>query len=64
MQRQHADIADSRSQITGALSWVGMEQIALPFNIAGQPVSGYAAAGVSLDDPSTRLMHSTLIFTG
>lgn len=46
----------------GALSWVGMEQIALPFNIAGRPVSGYAAAGVSLDDPSARGIHMSRLY--
>lgn len=62
MQRQQADVADSRSNVHGALSWVGMEQIALPFNIAGQSVNGHAAAGVSLDDVSARGIHMSRLY--
>lgn len=39
-----------------------MEQIALPLQVAGQGVTGYASAGVSLDDPTARGIHMSRLY--
>lgn len=56
------DIATSTAARLGTLSWVGMEQIALPFHVAGQGVTGFASAGVSLDDPTARGIHMSRLY--
>ncbi len=56
------DIAAAPAQRLGTLSWVGMEQIALPLRVAGQGVTGYASAGVSLDDPTARGIHMSRLY--
>jgi GTP cyclohydrolase IB len=56
------DIAAAPASRLGALSWVGMEQIALPLQVAGQGVTGYASAGVSLDDPTARGIHMSRLY--
>lgn len=57
-----ADVADEKSTRGGTLSWVGMERIALPFQVAGQPVNGRVSAGVSLDAPSVRGIHMSRLY--
>ncbi|RCV90064.1 GTP cyclohydrolase FolE2 [Billgrantia montanilacus] len=56
------DIAAAPASRLGTLSWVGMEQIALPLQVAGQGVTGYASAGVSLDDPTARGIHMSRLY--
>lgn len=56
------DIATASAEHLGALNWVGMEGIALPLQIAGQPISGRASAGVSLDDPAARGIHMSRLY--
>ncbi|UYG04424.1 GTP cyclohydrolase FolE2 [Halomonas sp. LR3S48] len=56
------DIALAPASRLGTLSWVGMEQIALPLQVAGQGVTGYASAGVSLDDPTARGIHMSRLY--
>ncbi|MFQ3786467.1 GTP cyclohydrolase FolE2 [Halomonas sp. A29] len=56
------DIASAPASRLGALNWVGMEQIALPLQVAGQGVTGYASAGVSLDDPTARGIHMSRLY--
>ncbi|MCE8021525.1 GTP cyclohydrolase I FolE2 [Halomonas sp. MCCC 1A11036] len=56
------DIATAPASRLGTLSWVGMENIALPLQVAGQGVTGYASAGVSLDDPTARGIHMSRLY--
>ncbi|WP_027965729.1 GTP cyclohydrolase FolE2 [Halomonas halocynthiae] len=56
------DIATAPAEHLGALSWVGMEGIALPLQIAGQPITGRASAGVSLDEPTARGIHMSRLY--
>ncbi|ALM53643.1 GTP cyclohydrolase FolE2 [Halomonas huangheensis] len=56
------DVAAGPSTLDGALCWVGMEDIALPFMVAGHVVNGRAATGVSLDDPSARGIHMSRLY--
>ncbi|MGO2131815.1 MAG: GTP cyclohydrolase FolE2 [Halomonas sp.] len=56
------DIATASAEHLGALNWVGMEGIALPLQVAGQPISGRASAGVSLDDPAARGIHMSRLY--
>jgi GTP cyclohydrolase I len=56
------DIATAPTTRLGTLSWVGMEGIALPFQVAGQGVTGHASAGVSLDDPTARGIHMSRLY--
>ncbi|NIC04969.1 GTP cyclohydrolase FolE2 [Billgrantia bachuensis] len=56
------DIALAPASCLGTLSWVGMEHIALPLQVAGQGVIGYASAGVSLDDPTARGIHMSRLY--
>ncbi len=56
------DIAAAPATRLGTLSWVGMEGIALPFQVAGQGVTGQASAGVSLDDPTARGIHMSRLY--
>ncbi|MCL7941731.1 GTP cyclohydrolase FolE2 [Halomonas sp. ATCH28] len=56
------DIAAAPSARLGTLSWVGMEGIALPLQVAGQTIAGRAAAGVSLDDPTARGIHMSRLY--
>ncbi|QEL10660.1 GTP cyclohydrolase I FolE2 [Kushneria phosphatilytica] len=56
------DIATETSTLQGALSRVGMEQIALPLQVAGQGIVGRASAGVSLDNASARGVHMSRLY--
>jgi GTP cyclohydrolase IB len=56
------DIAAAPSARLGMLSWVGMEGIALPLQVAGQAIAGRASAGVSLDDPAARGIHMSRLY--
>ncbi|MFG6178123.1 GTP cyclohydrolase FolE2 [Halomonas sp. THAF12] len=56
------DIADGASDQPGRLSWVGMEGIDLPLQVAGRPLAGRADAGVSLDDPEARGIHMSRLY--
>ncbi|MDN3518801.1 GTP cyclohydrolase FolE2 [Aquisalimonas lutea] len=61
-QHPLADVADDTATLGGSLPWVGMESIALPFQVAGRPVNGRISAGVSLDDPSARGIHMSRLY--
>ncbi|MFY0990141.1 GTP cyclohydrolase FolE2 [Halomonas sp. C05BenzN] len=56
------DIAAAPAPRLGTLSWVGMERIALPLQVAGQAIAGQASAGVSLDDPTARGIHMSRLY--
>ncbi|SFT36541.1 GTP cyclohydrolase FolE2 [Halomonas saccharevitans] len=56
------DVADDRTVRDSPLSWVGMEQVALPLQLAGRPVNGRVSAGVSLDDPAARGIHMSRLY--
>lgn len=56
------DIATAPAPRLGTLSWVGMEGIALPLQVAGQAIAGQASAGVSLDDPGARGIHMSRLY--
>lgn len=56
------DVASAVSPHKGALSWVGMEGIALPLIVAGQAIAARASAGVSLDAPGTRGIHMSRLY--
>lgn len=56
------DVASSTSSHCGTLSWVGMEGIALPPQVAGQMIAARASAGVSLDDPEARGIHMSRLY--
>lgn len=60
--RHLADVADDRRTRGSALSWVGMEGIALPLKVAGRAIAGRASAGVSLDDPTARGIHMSRLY--
>ncbi|SFH88382.1 GTP cyclohydrolase FolE2 [Modicisalibacter xianhensis] len=61
-QHELIDVAQGASVVDGTLAWVGMEAIALPFQVGGQPVNGQVSAGVSLDDPLTRGIHMSRLY--
>lgn len=44
------------------LSWVGMEGVALPIELARQRVAAYIDAGVSLDTPDARGIHMSRLY--
>ncbi|WP_018869645.1 GTP cyclohydrolase FolE2 [Thioalkalivibrio sp. ALgr3] len=56
------DVATGTSRRASSLDWVGMERIALPLQVAGQPVAARADAGVSLDDPKARGIHMSRLY--
>lgn len=61
-QLKLADIATASTSHHSTLHWVGMEQIALPFRLAGQSVSGHVSAGVNLEDPTARGIHMSRLY--
>lgn len=57
------DIATQTSaQAQPALDFVGMQQIALPVQLAGTPLACRVDAGVSLDDASARGIHMSRLY--
>ena len=57
------DIATQTSaQAQPALDFVGMQQIALPVQLAGMPLACRVDAGVSLDDASARGIHMSRLY--
>lgn len=56
------DVARQTSRLTSALTWVGMEGIALPIQIGVSGVNAKVAAGVSLEDPEARGIHMSRLY--
>ncbi|MFI8381123.1 GTP cyclohydrolase FolE2 [Pseudomonas sp. NPDC079086] len=56
------DIAAQIPAHAQALDWVGMQDIALPINLAGQRINARADAGVSLDDGNARGIHMSRLY--
>ena len=57
------DIATQTSaQAQPALDFVGMQQIALPVQLAGMPLASRVDVGVSLDDASARGIHMSRLY--
>ena len=57
------DIARQRPTLSGALSWVGMEGIALPIRYLNDMTLNVTVnAGVSLDEPGTRGIHMSRLY--
>ena len=50
------------TQTQPALDFVGMQQIALPVQLAGTPLACRVDAGVSLDDASARGIHMSRLY--
>ncbi|QEM82250.1 GTP cyclohydrolase FolE2 [Halomonas binhaiensis] len=61
-QQVLVDVTTDSASRRGALQWVGMEQIALPFRVAGESVAGKVSAGVNLQDPSARGIHMSRLY--
>ncbi len=57
------DIAQQTTRLSGTLSWVGMEGIALPVQLAGSHVKARISAGVSLDAAEARGIHMSRLYT-
>ncbi|MCW4150984.1 GTP cyclohydrolase FolE2 [Halomonas sp. 18H] len=60
--RQLEDVAAGTATLGGRLRWVGMEEIALPVQLAGRPVDAQVAASVSLDDSAARGIHMSRLY--
>jgi len=56
------DIAAQTLVYAHTLDWVGMQDIALPINLAGQRINARADAGVSLDEGSARGIHMSRLY--
>ena len=56
------DVARQTTRLTSALTWVGMEGIALPIQIGVSGVNAKVAAGVSLEDPEARGIHMSRLY--
>lgn len=56
------DIARQRPTLSGALSWVGMEGIALPIRLNDMTLNVTVNAGVSLDEPGARGIHMSRLY--
>ncbi len=56
------DIAAQTPAHAQALDWVGMQEIALPINLAGQRINARADVGVSLDDGNARGIHMSRLY--
>lgn len=56
------DIAAEALRENVPLEWVGMQGIALPIILQGQPLSAKADAGVSLDDGEARGIHMSRLY--
>ncbi|MWV10812.1 GTP cyclohydrolase I FolE2 [Pseudomonas sp. R-28-1W-6] len=56
------DVALHNGALQQTLDWVGMQRIALPLRLAGQPLAGRASAAVSLDDPGARGIHMSRLY--
>lgn len=56
------DIAAQNAPCLGTLEWVGMNDIALPLTLCGQPVQARADIGVSLDDAGARGIHMSRLY--
>ena len=54
--------AQTSAQAQPALDFVGMQQIALPVQLAGMPLACRVDAGVSLDDASARGIHMSRLY--
>lgn len=57
------DIAQQPARLPGTLSWVGMEGIALPVQLAGYQVNANVSAGVSLEEAGARGIHMSRLYT-
>lgn len=58
-----SDVAhQTRSAQTLGLRWVGMQGIALPVQLAGQPIAAQVDAGVSLDQAEARGIHMSRLY--
>lgn len=59
---QLSDVASGLASQDGTLAWVGMENIDVPVLLAGQPLNGKVAAGVSLDAADARGIHMSRLY--
>ena len=55
------DVASQTTRSPGALTWVGMEGIALPSRLGSRSVTVKINAGVSLENPDARGIHMSQI---
>ena len=56
------DVASQTTHLPGALSWVGMEGIALPISLGSRSVTAKLNAGVSLDASEARGIHMSRLY--
>ncbi|WP_425531583.1 GTP cyclohydrolase FolE2 [Chromohalobacter nigrandesensis] len=57
-----SDVASGLASQDGTLAWVGMEDIALPVRLTGQPLNASVSAGVSLDAADARGIHMSRLY--
>lgn len=56
------DVASQTTRSPGALTWVGMEGIALPIQLGNSSVNVAINAGVSLENPDARGIHMSRLY--
>tara|TARA_R110000751_G_scaffold147954_1_gene252630 strand:- start:663 stop:1052 length:390 start_codon:yes stop_codon:yes gene_type:complete len=56
------DVASQTARSPAALSWVGMEGIALPIQLGSRSLTAKLNAGVSLDDSEVRGIHMSRLY--
>ena len=56
------DVASQTARSPAALTWVGMEGIALPILLGSRSVTAKLNAGVSLDDADARGIHMSRLY--
>ncbi len=56
------DVASQTARSPAALTWVGMEGIALPIRLGSRSVTAKLSAGVSLDDADARGIHMSRLY--
>ena len=56
------DVASQTTRLTSTLTWVGMEEIALPIQLGANSMNANVSAGVSLEDPEARGIHMSRLY--